>query len=286
MTNLDQFESEFRSATRTPFQYEPVRVQRVLLVTDLAQPHEPMQVAVQNFLHVRQQESDAPEIEVVLKSDWTDVRNLLELVEQRSPDMLVTYRNLSGDAWHWPHSLGESVDVLAQVTDLPVLLIPHPKEHPDFAQRLENTDSVMAITDHLTGDHRLVNYAAAMTQLGGKLVLTHVEDQAAFDRVIDAISKIPMIDTETAREALALQLLKDPQDYIESCQQVLQAAHAQIEMVANVSMGHRLKDHLHLVEDHKIDLLVLNTKDDDQMAMHGLAYPLAVQLRRTALLML
>jgi len=53
-----------------------------------------------------------------------------------------------------------------------------------------------------------------------------------------------------------------------------------------VTMGHRLKDHLRFVEDHKIDLLVLNTKDDDQMAMHGLAYPLAVQLRRTALLML
>ena len=30
----------------------------------------------------------------------------------------------------------------------------------------------------------------------------------------------------------------------------------------------------------------MNTKDDDQLAMHGLAYPLAVELRDIPLLML
>ena len=37
---------------------------------------------------------------------------------------------------------------------------------------------------------------------------------------------------------------------------------------------------------HAIDLLVLNTKDEDHSAMHGLAYPLAVELRNIPLLML
>ena len=41
-----------------------------------------------------------------------------------------------------------------------------------------------------------------------------------------------------------------------------------------------------LAEKHDVDLLVFNTKEEDQLAMHGVAYPLAVELRRLPLLML
>jgi hypothetical protein len=41
-----------------------------------------------------------------------------------------------------------------------------------------------------------------------------------------------------------------------------------------------------LIEQHEVDLLVLNTKDDDQFAMHGISYALAVELRQIPLLML
>jgi hypothetical protein len=51
-------------------------------------------------------------------------------------------------------------------------------------------------------------------------------------------------------------------------------------------MGRRLAEYQRLIEEHKIDLLVLNTMDEDQLAMHGLAYPLAVELRQIPLLML
>ena len=53
-----------------------------------------------------------------------------------------------------------------------------------------------------------------------------------------------------------------------------------------VTLGHRLVDCVGLVEENKVDLLVLNTKDTDQLAMHGLAYPLAVEVRQIPLLML
>ena len=53
-----------------------------------------------------------------------------------------------------------------------------------------------------------------------------------------------------------------------------------------VKLGHHLSDYARLVEEHEIDLLVLNTKDEDQMAMHGIAYPLAVELRDVPMLML
>ena len=53
-----------------------------------------------------------------------------------------------------------------------------------------------------------------------------------------------------------------------------------------VMIGHRLSEYQRLTEDHKIDLLVMNTKDEYQAAMHGLAYPLAVGLRTIPLLLL
>ena len=59
-----------------------------------------------------------------------------------------------------------------------------------------------------------------------------------------------------------------------------------IEIKEIVTLGHNLHEHQRLVQDHNVDLLVLNTKDHDQLAMHGLAYPLAVELRTTPLLML
>ena len=59
-----------------------------------------------------------------------------------------------------------------------------------------------------------------------------------------------------------------------------------IHVESAVTLGHHIADYTRLVEEHKIDLLVFNTKDDDQLAMHGLAYPLAVELRQIPLVML
>ena len=50
--------------------------------------------------------------------------------------------------------------------------------------------------------------------------------------------------------------------------------------------GHRLREYQQLIDEHSVALLVIHTKDEDQLAMHGLAYPLAVELRHTPLLMI
>ena len=53
-----------------------------------------------------------------------------------------------------------------------------------------------------------------------------------------------------------------------------------------VRLGHHLREYVHMVEEHEVDLLVMNTKDQDQLAMHGLAYPLAIEVRTVPLLLL
>ena len=286
MTNVDQFESMFRSASREVFRLDRINIKSVLVVTDR---NEEMARCFGDQLRQFLKVLSADE-----KVQWRDVDGsefrtageLLALVESAAPELICTYRNLHSGAWKWPYSLGTHVDLLTQHTDIPVMLLPHPEAGRSAEHAIKNTDTVMAIADHLTGDNRLVNYGVRFTENDGTLWLTHVEDQATFGRYIGVISKIPTIDTDEAREAVREQLLKEPQDYIDDCVEVLRAAGTHVKVEHLVVFGHHLSEYKQLIEQHQVDLLVLNTKDEDQLAMHGIAYALAVELRQIPLLML
>ena len=288
MTKVDQFESVFKAATKPVFTRAEISLRNILVVTDLElESAERFTESVRSFLSVAGRD-DRAEWQTLATSDFEGVGDLLEKIEHAPPDMICAYRFLKSDAWRWPHSLGEILDVLTQATPHPILVLPHPKATREVGSHtLQNLDRVMAITDHLAGDDRLVNYAARFTAADGQLYLTHLEDALAFERLIEVISKVPSIDTETAREEILARLLKEPHDYIISCRQALGAdgdPAPQIEEI--VTLGHRLNDYRRLVEENEIDLLVLNTKDEDQLAMHGMAYPLAVELVAVPMLML
>ncbi len=286
MTNVDQFESMFRSASRELFRLDRINIDSVLVVTDRDEEMaRSFGDRLRQFLKV---------LSADRKVQWRDVNGsefrtageLLALVESAAPDIICTYRNLHSGAWRWPYSLGAHVDLLTQHTDVPVMLLPHPEAERSAKHAIKNTDTVMAIADHLTGDQRLVNYALRLTEIGGTLWLTHVEDQATFGRYMEVISKIPTIDTDEAREAVREQLLKEPQDYIDNCVEVLRAAGTKVKVEHLVVFGHHLFEYKRLIEQHGVDLLLLNTKDENQLAMHGMAYALAVELRQIPLLML
>ena len=286
MTNVDQFESMFRAASREVFRLDRINIGSVLVVTDRDEEMaRRFGDQLRQFLKVLSADE---------KVQWRDVHGsefqtageLLALVESASPDIICTYRNLHSGAWRWPYSLGAHVDLLTQHTDVPVMLLPHPEAQRSAAHAIENTGTVMAIADHLTGDHLLVNYALRFTENDGTLWLTHVEDQATFEHYMELISKIPTIDTDEARMTVRKQLLKEPQDYVDDLVEVLRAAGTHVRVERLVVFGHHLSEYKRLIEQHEVDLLVLNTKDEDQLAMHGMSYALAVELRQIPLLML
>ena len=286
MSTLNRFESVFNAAAREVFAQQPVEIGRVLIVHDLAEAlQDDFLYLAKGFLSVLEAR-DKPEWELFGGDAPFSVREVLNAVEQARPDLVVTYRHLHSAVGEWPHSLGEHVDVLTQATSTPVLVLPHPgrKDLPGHA--LKNTDRVMAVTDHLAGDHRLVSHAAHFTQDGGTLYLAHVEDDTVFERYIAAIGKIPDLDTDIAREEIRARLVEDPTEYIESCRTGLARGNQHLTVESRVKLGHQLADYRGLVEENEIDLLVMYTKDDEQLAMHGIAYPLAVELRTTPLLML
>ena len=300
---LDAFESRFRAAAKPRFRREPVAFRTLWLVTDLESPEAHAYAEeVCAFLKVLGEETT---VEVLDRSSAVrSVDQLLERARETPPDLICTYRQLFEAPSAYRASLGQRVDVLTQATPIPVLLLPHPVTDREHSRALTSTHVVMAMTDHLAGDDRLVNAAASLVTAGGHLWLTHVEDGTVFDRYVDAISRIPDLDTDVARETILERLLLEPRDYIRSCREVLEGrespASRELEPAAPtssvrdktfhvdevVTVGHHLAEYRRLVEEHSVDVLVLNTKDHDQLAMHGLAYPLAVELFSTPMLLL
>ena len=284
MSKVDQFESAFRSASKEVYEYQAPAIRSVLVVTDLEPDKtETFSQQLAKFLQVL---GNDLHWQVISGEQFSSTEDLLELVGPKNPDLICTYRNLHSSAWQYPHSLGAHLDVLLQRTPAPVLILPHPQADYASEHALENTNAVMAITDHLASEHALVDYAAKFTENGGTLYLSHIEDHVVFERYIDAISKIDTIDTDNARERLQAQLLKEPTDYAASCAKALHenAKHLQVE--ALVSFGDSLEDYRNYIAQHQLDLLVMNSKDHDQLAMHGMAYPLAIELRQIPLLMI
>ena len=286
MSTLDQFASVFNAAAKPVYKHSAIEINKVLAITDLEETQGKLyQQSIRNFLSVVDREADA-NWQTVPGNDFETVHDLIQLVEKERPDFIATYRHLHSEAWRWPYSLGEHLDVLIQITASPVLVLPHPDRKGVPEHALNDTTHVMAVTDHLAGDDRLVHYAVRFTQENETLILAHVEDEVVFSRYIDSISKIPEIDTDIARDVIMEQLLSEPSEYISSCTEMLAKERIKISVESSVTVGHRLDHFQNLLKEHEVDLLVLNSKDEDQLAMHGKAHPLAVELRSTPMLFL
>lgn len=281
---VDQFESVFRAADKVPYRFEGVSFRKVLVVSDLDED------GAREFC----EQAKSFLGELGRDGDWeswrakrgTGAEVLMRVVEEGQPDLVYTYRSLASESYRWLHTLGEHLDVLTQTASCPVLVVPHPRTERASVHALTDLDHVMAMTDHLAGDHRLVNHAVAFTETDGTLLLCHIEDDATFERYMSAVSRVPAIDTDLARQEILRQLLKEARDYIASCREVIGHETRPMEVAGIVTLGHRLEECRRIIAEHEVDLLVVNTKDADQLAMHGLAYPLAVELRQIPLLLL
>ena len=186
MDKVDQFESAFRSAAKEVFHYRPLAVASVLVVSDLlGDAAARFANRVEAFTAALEVRSDVSYV-TITGDGYESPQDLLDRVEKLRPDLIVTYRCLHSSAWQWGFTLGAHIDVLTQATATPVLLMPHPaldaggvrapgREAPGA------TDRVMAVTDHLAGDERLVNAALTFAEPDGRLYLTHVEDDATLE---------------------------------------------------------------------------------------------------------
>lgn len=282
MSTIDQFESVFRSAVKESYQPTPFPLRELLLVTDLSGEEEGLYLAeVKRFFEGL---SARPQITSLSLEQTVSIGELVDLIKARSPDLIITYRGLHDRTEDFPFSLGDHVEVLTQVTDVPILLFPALTDVKSL--QLRPPARVMVLTDQLIEHPQLIDAGLSMMQSPGQLTLAHVEDEAVFERYMKLIGKIPQIDTDVARTLIKEQMLAEVSEYIKQTRDALAEQEMGVTVHELVKMGHQLQQYKSLVGEHHIELVVMQTKDDGQVAMHGLSYPLAVELSKTPLLML
>lgn len=283
MDHIDEFESMFRRAERESFQHVKVPIESVVFITDqTAEESERRRQEILSFLPMLKHVNSWREIS---GDQYANVAELLAKLDEDQTDLVITYRHLHEQSLIPQHSLGVYLDVLSQVTTIPVLVLPGTSAHPEPLSG-NICDRVMVVADHISGDNGLINYGSRMCPDNGTLWLCHVEDDAVFERYMRVIERIPQINTEQARELIASTLLKEAQDYIDTCIVELKEARPSVTYENRVTRGHFLEQYSELIQSSGIDLLVTNTRDEDQLAMHGLAYSMSVELIGTAMLLL
>ncbi len=86
MTNVDQFESVFKSATKISFAYRDIEIRKVLLVTDLEEePAQRLSDQVRSLLTVLT-EDDSVNWRTVQGDEFQTVKELMYRVEKEIPD--------------------------------------------------------------------------------------------------------------------------------------------------------------------------------------------------------
>jgi len=285
MRDLGEFVSVFRRALRDQFEYRPIDLKRILLVTDLEADQIPAyQELVQHFL-----DPEFPQESYQLKAlginDWTNWADLRIHVDDEQPDLVVTYRRLRAPNPEMLTSLGVFVDSLTQITPYPVLLMPNPHYNSPgtFAEQL---GTVVVATEHRYADHSLINFGIRFTPIHNSLFLCHIEDEATFEYYMKAIEKIPEIDNEVAREKIAEQLREMPLHYSESVAEQIRIHDKRVQLTSVIEVGNIIDRYRDLIAREPVSLLVFTTKDDTQLAMHSLGHSLAVEFRDLPVLLI
>lgn len=283
LEHIDEFESMFKRAEREPFLFEEIPIQSVALITDGTQAEaETLKASLVGFLP-RLKTVDPWHL--IVGSEYGNVGELMDDIAERQTDLIVTYRHLQEKSLVPQHSLGVYLDVITQMTRIPVLVLPGTAAEPVSLEG-RTCGRLMVVTDHISGDSRLINYAVTMSDDQDEIWLVHVEDDAVFERYMSVIGRIPEIETDRARALIEAQLLKEAQDFIETCIAELNQKIPRLTFYPSVKRGHHLRQYRDLITAHDVDLLVANTKDEDQLAMHGIAYSLSVEMIDVALLLL
>jgi hypothetical protein len=283
MSNLNQFESVFRRALRKRFEYQEVKLEKILIITD-GEEKEAYSDQIQSYLKSSFSRAKF-ELDVWDKKDFAPWPQIKDRLHRCHPDLVITHRMLWESDIHVEKSLGSYIDLLSQDTDYPLLVTPHPRLFP-LENVLKEKGGVLVATEHLYDDHTLINMAIKFASKESSITLVHIEDEDTFQYYMEAISKIPDIPDELAEKRLREQLLAGPMHYAESVREVFREKSSPIRIESCIEFGHLIKSYRKLMKSHVTDLLVVNTKDDTQLAMHSIGYSLAVEFRETPVLLL
>ncbi|MCH7680793.1 hypothetical protein IID10_15760, partial [candidate division KSB1 bacterium] len=106
MLKVDEFESAFRSSIKETYQHQDIKIESVLLVTDLeAEATAKLLNQVKGFCQNLKQAQNIA-WNTAKHNDFKSAEDLLEIINHSTMDLIVTYRNLHSETWRYPYSLG------------------------------------------------------------------------------------------------------------------------------------------------------------------------------------
>ena len=139
-------------------------------------------------------------------------------------------------------------------------------------------------SDHFSNSDELINWSAEFVSNSGALWLTHVESEVDFERYMQAIARIPELDTETARTTLCRELLHESMSYIQNCKQQLAKTNPALAVELLACMGQPLHTYRQWLCSDKHELLVIPALAEDRFAQRALTGQLASEYPHIALL--
>ena len=282
---IDDFESVFRSADKATYRFAPPAVRRALVLSDSSgDDADAFEVRVRAYV-----ESGEPEAGIEWQAWHGDVpdtrQEFVDRLAAYEADLVVTHRNLHDAITDAHFGLGVYVSVLTQSSRAPVLVTPAP-DAPGFQRATERLEDALAFSDHIDGDHRLVDWAVNFVSNSGSLVLANVEPRQVYRRYMHAIGRIPGIETDAAEEGIRAELLKEASDYIAACRGHLAQVRPKLTTTDLVRLGEPLAELRELLSQHEHALVVMQAEDDDQIAMRGLAAAAAVEFADVSMLLI
>lgn len=265
-SNLDVFASVFKRSVKHHFRYQEKELTSMMVIADGEHLN-----ALDDFAATYCENRTRFAYTSTFK--WSTLRD--ELAKQ-SPSMVLIQRQLGIHDAGLQFSMGPILESITQELNIPVLVLPH-----DFSGY--HIKNVAVGFDHQIDNSHLVNQALLLKNSIENLVLVHVEEESVFNYYMDAISKIPGINTEYAEANIQETILKLSGDFFEDVKSKLSPQ--KLNISSHCSFGDVVTQYGKLINDHQVDLLVFEAEDDSKLAMHSLGQSLAIQFPNIATLL-
>lgn len=274
MVLIDEFESQFRRSSKTPFTAEEVPLNSAAIVLT-----EERRKELDGFLRgffMKKADSSFKLIDVPASGDNNN-QQLLSQIKEIGPDIVVTEHILDDTRQATPYALGSHVHDFSQELSVPLLLLPD-LESSHLEEHYQRTTSGLVLTDDIKEESHLINCCLPFVEENGTLILADVEDRYTHERYLSIISKIPSLSTDIAKVEIEAQMRREALEYMESCKKALHTIRPDVSVEELFEFLDSMKALTSLILSKAPDILLLSGKDHSQTAMAPLAYALCIEL--------
>ena len=263
--NLDVFESMFNRSVKHHYEFQPVKLNSLMIIAESDHLNSLDEFGSKYC-------ENRAKYKYTSDFSWSDLLNTLE---ETKPDLLLMQRQL-GIPSGLKFSLGPILISLSQELEIPILILP--TDYKGFEIR-----NVLAGFDHQIDNSHLVNHSLILKKEMERLVLVHVEEESVFNYYVDAIAKIPGINTDYARTAIEETILNLAGDFFKNVKDNLNDE--SFKVYEYCKLGDVVNEYKEIISEHSIDLMVFEAQDDSKLAMHSLGQSLAIQFPQLATLL-